>query len=69
MIDIYDDEQFASHVRDSLIELDISDIELARRFDMSISSVDRWRRGRNLCHPAMRQSVVDYFKAKRDLTK
>lgn len=40
---------------------DLTDQEVAHRFDMARSSVSRWRAGRNSPHPAMRTSIYKWF--------
>jgi predicted transcriptional regulator len=56
-----DTKVFFSIVVECMGQLNLSDSEVAKTFDVSQPTVTRWRNGLNAPHPALRRLVYHYF--------
>ncbi|HEX4337727.1 MAG TPA: hypothetical protein VH062_17555 [Polyangiaceae bacterium] len=63
-VDLQDAGAFHEIVGEGMLLLRLDDTQLARQFDMSRPSVNRWRSGRNAPHPSIRKHVYAFFKKK-----
>lgn len=64
MSDPTDDEVF----RAALAASPIGDRALARKVEVSLATVKRWRSGKNLPHPAVRKFVIEALQEEPDET-
>ncbi len=61
---ITDDAHFHSLIRQSELSLGLTDVDFAREFTVSRSTITRWRNGANAPHPLMRKHVYSWIKAR-----
>lgn len=59
-------EGFGSVVAQGMTLLGLTDAEVAREFDMSRPSVNRWRNGNAAPHPRLRKQVIAYLARKAE---
>ena len=57
-----DDETFRRMIERSVLVLELYDGELADALKVSRPTVNRWRNGRNLPHPVMRNPIIRWLK-------
>jgi hypothetical protein len=58
---VLEDEPFAEAVRRGIEVLNLDEGTVARAFDANRLTIERWRHGRNLVHPALRPAIVRWF--------
>lgn len=56
-----DDKVFHSLLLEGIRLLNLTNKEIAHRFDVSRPTIERWRTGINAPHPAMRKAVYDWL--------
>jgi hypothetical protein len=59
-LDLKEDHAFQDMLRQAQVLLEISDQQIADGLLVSRPSVNRWVRGKNLPHPALRKSIVSW---------
>jgi hypothetical protein len=62
--DLQDDAMFRTCVSETLMALHIDDIDFANELAVSRSTVNRWKNGRAVPHPAMRKPVYAVLKCR-----
>ena len=57
-------EYFSGAVKIALNEYDLSVLEMATKFEVADSTIERWASGAAVPHPRLRQIILDYITEK-----
>lgn len=55
---------FSEHVVKAMGQLNLTDLEVAEEFDVSVPTVIRWKAGTTAPHPAMQPYVFEWLEQK-----
>lgn len=58
---VKDDAQFRAVLVDAQTVLEMSDQQIADQLSVSRPTVNRWKNGKNLPHPAMRKHILNWI--------